>query len=406
MTRRAAASEWADLPNHEVDGFIASIQASGWNRALDEYATRAPFFVQRLRNTAIGNWHALLTRPAASRTLDVGCGFGALPAGMSECYECAIGMEMLPERLRVASLRMGQGLLALVRGNGHALPFGAGALQLITMNGVLEWAAHHVEGGPAALQLGMLREARRVLGSGGAIGVAIENRFALETLLGMRDTHTGLHLVPALPRLVANRWSRVRRGTDYRTYLYSRTGYVALFRKAGFSTPRILDLVPSYNDYDFIVEPTDAATYRFLWSRNWVRSFARWTGSVRARLALRQPRWLGSLSYAYLVLGIDQPTLLEPSHPLWEQFAGQGLDVGAARFAATTNRPGVLTVVTHKDERIVGVLRLARERAAGPAWQDLRSMPLRAHLEGSLVRLGEIAYQDWWAEGHRVLPQP
>jgi SAM-dependent methyltransferase len=289
----AAAAAWADVSDQDVERLIAAARAEGWDRALDGFAAQAPFFVSRLRNVALGNWHTLLTKPRSTRALDVGCGFGALVEGFARSYAHAHGIEMLPQRLRFAALREPRSAISLVRGSGHALPFAAGAFDLVTMNGVLEWAAHYTDGAPERLQLGMLREARRLLAPAGVLAVAIENRFALETLLGMRDTHTRLHFVPALPRPLADVWSRLRRKGPYRTYLYSRAGYEALFGAAGFPEVRVLDLVSSYNDYDFIVDPSDAPTYRLLWGRGWVRSFGPGTPGARSRLAATRPGWLG-----------------------------------------------------------------------------------------------------------------
>jgi SAM-dependent methyltransferase len=398
----AAAAAWADVSDQDVERLIAVARADGWDRALDGFAAQAPFFVARLRNVALGNWHALLAKPRSTRALDVGCGFGALVEGLARSYAHAYGIEMLPERLRFAALREPRSAISLVRGSGHALPFRSMAFDLATMNGVLEWAAHYTDGAPESLQLGMLREARRLLGPAGVLAVAIENRFALETLLGLRDTHTGLHFVPALPRALADVWSRLGRKGPYRTYLYSRAGYEALFREAGFPEVRVLDLISSYNDYDFIVDPSDAATYRLLWGRGWVRSFGPGTSGVRSRLAAARPAWLGQLAYAYLVLGGTQPSVLEPAHGLWGALGSLGVDPGDARFGVNLTEAGAAAVATHADGELRELVFLSRRPLPSTPLECVRSRRLVGHLSGRLSRVGEVEHADYRIFAYRI----
>lgn len=344
---KAAARQWADVDSGGVQHLLLDAGARGWNAALDDFAQSNPFFVQRLRDTSLGNWHVILQKPRTGRSLDIGCGFGALLAGFARYYRTAFGAEMLPERLRFSAIRQEAGTTLprpLARASGHQLPFRGASLDLVTMNGVLEWAAYYADGPARDRQLGFLREARRILAPGGTLAVAIENRYALETLVGMRDTHTGLRLIPAMPRRLAALAMMALNRRPYRTFLYSEHGYGRLFRAAGFETVSVLDLVSSYNDWDFVVNPHDAASYRFLWNAGWVRSFFRGTESIRRRLSRSAPHMLGHLGYAYLVLGGSVVTLLDTGHPLWQTLP---VPPGAHRFAFRLREPAAVGVLTH-----------------------------------------------------------
>jgi SAM-dependent methyltransferase len=333
----------------------------GWRRALESTAGVGSAFARRVNDLALGNWHLLLLHPRSARTLDVGCGFGSLSLGLADYYRTAVGVEPLWERVDFAALRGRQDRSAatFVEAGGQELPFADSSFDLVTMNGVLEWAALFLDGDPQALQAAMLREAARLLRPEGHVAVAIENRFALETLTGLRDTHTGVHAVPALPRPIADLVMRWRKGQHYRTYLHSRMGYQRLLRSAGYAEVRVLDLVSSYNDYDFVVDPHDASGYRLLHERGLVRAFYDAAGRLRTLLSRATPRLLGELSYAYLVLGGRRVhTILDAVHPLWAALADWGIAPGGRRFACRGTRPNELAVVCHDGGRVEALVEL------------------------------------------------
>jgi hypothetical protein len=222
--------------------------------------------------------------------------------------------------------------------------------------------------------------------------VAIENRYALESLVGLRDTHTGLRWVTAMPRALANFVSRVRKQEPYRTYLYSRGGYERLFRRAGFGAVRVLDLVSSYNDYDFVVDPRDATTYRFLLGRGLVRPFVWLAGRTRTTLARMAPALLGRLSYAYLVLaGRGASTLLDADSALWPAIGLPPGLPGSHRFAVKGEDPGELAIAAHDGQRVTGLVELsaaddglaARDTVLGARLAKAVASQLRVRAEGT-----------------------
>lgn len=351
---------WADLDTSAMAQLIHASRTFGWRQALDNAAETAPSFARRIRDLSLGNWHMLWLPRPGGKALDLGCGYGSLALGLGEFYDQAVGLEPVVERAEFAALRAEQDQrlnTRFVRGGGHRLPFPGGEFDLVTLNGVLEWAALFSSGQPGVEQQALLHEAARVAGDSGIVAVAIENRFALETLTGMQDTHTGLTGIPALPRWAANQWMQWRKGEPYRTWLYSRRGYHRLLRSVDLADTRVLDLVSSYNDYDFILDPCDGASYRLLWARDLVRSFYRPAERIRRVVARWAPRLLGELSYAYLALGgRNVTTLLDRNFSFWRAAARWGLTAGRHRFAVRGAEPNEIAVVTHDGEQITGLV--------------------------------------------------
>ncbi len=359
-TPRAKSKEWADIDLEDIENLIAQSEAANWRQALAAVQEKHPFFVKRLTDTGLGNWHLLLLSTRAGAALDVGCGFGTLALGLGEYFREVMGVDILPERLRFAALRAEQEQRTSTRFvlmDALHLRLPAASFELVTLNGMLEWAGLFSTGSPCSLQLEVLRQIRPLLKSDGHLALAIENRFAMETLAGMHDTHSNLRFLPALPRIIADLAYRAARQEPLRSHLYSRSGYQKLLRAAGFESVRVLDLVSSYNDYDFIVQPDDGLSYRFLWQNACVRTFYSRAGRWRQYLVRVRPSCLVQFGYAYLVLaGRETSTVLDASHHIWSEMAKSGLHPGPSRFGCKETAAGNLAILCHDGKRATGVL--------------------------------------------------
>lgn len=301
MTRRAKASAWADPESEEVRNLIRRSERIGWRRAVRELDETAPFFVERMENLALGNWQVLTGFSESPTVLDIGCGFGSITLGSSSFARCAIGVDVLSERVSFGSLRAKQsGLVnvAFVEANGLGAPFAAGSFDIVTLNGVLEWAGLYASGDPVDLQRRMLEEAARLTSSDGSVCVAIENSVAAETLLGLKDTHTGIHFLTALPEPLSSTLLTIRKGEDPRVRLHTRRGYRELFRDAGLSSVRVLSLVPSYNNYRFVVLSADIDSHRFLYTNLDSGAFYGPADRLRRFLTRTVPSALPHLTYS------------------------------------------------------------------------------------------------------------
>ena len=245
--------------------------------------------MKRMRNLALGNWHLLLLRDRADRPSTS----AAVSARSRWDLPSTTGTRWVRSSCRIASptprpvpRRTPATVAASCARADFRCPSTTGSFGLVTLNGVLEWAGVYAAGNPRALQLQMLGEARRVLAPDGHLAVAIENRFAMESLLGMPDTHTGRDLADRAAALGRQRRHPTAHGRTFPHLPVSPAQLSAAVPRRGVSSARVFDLISSYNDYDFVVDVDDVASYRFLFQQDRVRAFFRLAGRVRQ--ALRQ----------------------------------------------------------------------------------------------------------------------
>lgn len=181
--------------------------------------------------------------------LDVGCGAGVISRGLAGQFAHVTGIDgnsdnvLLAESLTEDS---GHGNVTYKHGLATKLPIATGSIDLAVLNGVLEWVGANDRGeNPQALQMQALREAARVLQPNGLLYLAIENRWHPRTLL--RDPHTHLPAVNALPRSLANIVSNRMTGSPFQAYIY---GYVKLKKmllSVGFNRVDIFIPFPGYH---------------------------------------------------------------------------------------------------------------------------------------------------------------
>ncbi|HET7313720.1 class I SAM-dependent methyltransferase [Salinisphaera sp.] len=187
-----------------------------------------------------------------ARVLDLGCGAGVVTRGLAGSAQKAIGIDGNGDNVALARRYADeQGLdnIEFMHASADDLPLESRSLDLVLLNGVLEWVGVNGEGvDPRQKQIKVLREVLRVLRPGGVLYVGIENRFHPGTL--WRDPHTQMTLVNALPRRMANVWARRYGASRYQTYIYGHRKSAALLREAGFS--RVDKFVP-FPSYQFPV---------------------------------------------------------------------------------------------------------------------------------------------------------
>lgn len=213
------------------------------------------------------NWHFLLSLPKKSKVLDIGAGLGTISEILSNYYEEVISIEPVKERLFFLKKRFEQeGIknIRLMQMNALELPFPENSFDLIVMNGVLEWVALYSKENPKKVQEQVLKDILKILKPNGYLYVGIENRLCYRHFVGRYDPHVDLIFITLMPRLLANFYSRIFIGKDYRTYIYSYNGYMKLLKKAGFKNVEIYNVLPDYNVPTYIIPVKNKNAYDYL----------------------------------------------------------------------------------------------------------------------------------------------
>jgi SAM-dependent methyltransferase len=248
---------WGEIPQEQMQEVNRVAASGGWRAALlessDTSVLRASKMILDLDRA---NWHWLLDLPPNSHVLDIGAGTGTNSHALALRFQAVTAVEPVLERVQFMQQRFAQEKLNhinIVRTSLWSLPFPEQSMDLIAMNGVLEWVAEGKEGDPGELQIQALRRLVRLLRPGGYLYLGIENRFCLGYFVGHPDPHCGIPFVTVLPRFAANWYARRKGAHGYRNYLYSSRGYRQLLEKVGLSAIDLYAAIPSYNDPRFLV---------------------------------------------------------------------------------------------------------------------------------------------------------
>lgn len=181
--------------------------------------------------------------------LDVGAASGIVSACLSEMYEKGYALEMqqvfvefMRHRFRMDSI----GNVEVLQGSALAIPLPDASIDLVAVNGVLEWVSHaDTKSNPRQVQLQFLREVRRCLHEDGKIVIAIENAWHYLQLVGF-SAHGTARYVGFLPKWLGNVVNRLVRKRPYREYIYSWFGYRRLLEQAGYRNVQIFVVMPNY----------------------------------------------------------------------------------------------------------------------------------------------------------------
>lgn len=182
------------------------------------------------------------------RALDIGCGAGVISRGLARNFEQVLGVDGNEDNVALSqSLTRDAGIsnATFEHADAARLPVEDGSLDLVVLNGVLEWVGvNDVGEHPRTRQLRVLQEVRRVLRRGGLLYLAIENRWHLRTIL--KDPHSGLPIVNGLPRVLANQLSKRMTGKPFQTYIYGWRGLRGLLVQAGLADVDLFVPFPGY----------------------------------------------------------------------------------------------------------------------------------------------------------------
>jgi SAM-dependent methyltransferase len=185
--------------------------------------------------------------PADGRVLDIGVSLGNISEVLSEYYRETISMCYGSACAKFMKVRFTQDdtRAAVVRGDRLQLPFAAGSLDLVVLDGVLQQSpGFSPTERPREAQLHLLRECLRVLAPTGKVAIAGPNRFYSRSILG--DTpHGDFPFTTFLPRRLADAVSRLLGRRSYQNHIHSAHGYERLLRQAGYGSVNVFMAVPS-----------------------------------------------------------------------------------------------------------------------------------------------------------------
>jgi ubiquinone/menaquinone biosynthesis C-methylase UbiE len=282
--------------------FIKEIDSVGYSEGLRRLYLKYPHLKRYIEDKRRGDWicHCFSSRNNNNRcSLDIGSGLGNLSEMLSHYYDEVYSLEPVRERIEFQKRRFKNSNVnnvTIARGNALELPFPDNYFDLVVCNGVLEWVGiMNIERPPREIQLSFLREVKRVLSDKGCLYIGIENRFAIECMLGEPD-HSGLRYTSLVPRSVANflvkRYGRSggmyhdtsnrenkKEWRGYRTYTYSIKGYNSLLSEAGFKFKSYWAF-PSYNHPMFSARLNDRVALKGFvqyFGPRFVQNFGPWT---------------------------------------------------------------------------------------------------------------------------------
>jgi ubiquinone/menaquinone biosynthesis C-methylase UbiE len=221
-----------------------------FNRLLERDEEKYRIYVTSdIRGREVARFVTRFLPPAdGARILDVGCGSGLLAFAMCEQYGSVVGGDIQLENIALTQQgadERGITNLRLAALNALHLPFADRAFDAIVVNGVLEWLGLNTTGeDPVRRQQRAIAEFRRVVRPGGWIYLGIENRAALRNLL--IDPHMRKPLLSALPRRIADWWSRRVYGRPFQAFIHTPAQLKRLLREGGFADLRLFAPVPTY----------------------------------------------------------------------------------------------------------------------------------------------------------------
>ncbi|MBF0127098.1 MAG: methyltransferase domain-containing protein, partial [Magnetococcales bacterium] len=199
------------------------------------------------QNRGVGTLLSRLNRNTVA--LDYGAGWGNLTKFMAHFARHVFSMDMTYESLHFCQRTGPDNITFLHGGDGALLPFRNNSLDLVVLNGVLEWLPEYLtKGDPREVQLAFLRNIRNILKPDGQLFIGIEHRYGLVYFLGLPDEHTEIKYGTILPRPLANFVSRHKFNKPYRTYTYGKRGYRELLEEAGFADIGFDIPDPDYRD--------------------------------------------------------------------------------------------------------------------------------------------------------------
>ena len=246
-----------DKGRERMQSILNDIKEKPWAEIEETLFSETPSLRNKIFNIGRSDWRFLPEINKDSIILDFGCGYGTMSDPLSYMAKKVYAVDATFEQIEFTTMRMEkQGIknAFCLCADIKTLPFPDKIFDVIVMVGVLEWlATGNTQGQPEEMQLEALRILCRKLKTDGQLIFGIENRMSYKYFLGKREEHVAVRLVALLPRCIADLYVRLRKGIPYRTYTYTKMGYDALLKKAGFIRSSYFVPLPFYHNPDHIL---------------------------------------------------------------------------------------------------------------------------------------------------------
>ena len=267
---------WSEFSGAEMGNLVSISKEKGWRFALENIIKpRNHDIYDMFFDDSRADWQFLLPLNKRSVVLDAGAGWGALSFSLSKTCGKVYALDAVPEKVEFMQIRAEQdGIdnIIAVKGDVLELPFPSETFDLVVLNGVLEWAGM-MDSTKSVIELQntLLKESLRVLKKDGYLYIGIENRFAAIYILGWEDPHVHLRFISLFPRVLADIYCKILKGTTYRTHTHSLPGYRELLNKTGFSEVKFYSPFPSYRRFTHLI-PLDNSSILPYYIKNLVRA--------------------------------------------------------------------------------------------------------------------------------------
>lgn len=247
---------WGEVVESRMKNYINQIEKNNFSifksALFEEDSSLYDFIFNQVR----ADWRFCLPIKNNWQVLDIGAGLGANTFAIAKDVSGVYAFEQSFLRAKFLELRKKeekQDNVHVAVANALDFPFKDNVFDLVVANGLFEWIGVTDKFKSVRdAQKNFLKDSLRVLKNDGYLYIGIENRFAVSYLFGGKD-HNGLNFTSLMPRVIANLYTKIRTGKEYRTYTYSKSGYEKILKEAGFKNIKFYLVFPGYNFPKYII---------------------------------------------------------------------------------------------------------------------------------------------------------
>ena len=244
---------FGEIPQKDMEYFINMAKEKGLEYAINNFLVgKYPNVLDYFFDENRGDFLEFIPLKLGKNSLmlDLGCGCGSVSLKAAAKYKTVVAVDPTVERIELLKLKIKE------RKINNIIPICSSLESLdlkiwennfdaIILNGVLEYLGMNSSDNPRNLQVNALKKCFGMLKKSGYLIVGIENRFGLRYFYGERD-HGDPRFITLLPRFLANLYSKLFYGKEYRTYTYSYKEYKKILSEANFEEINFYHALPLY----------------------------------------------------------------------------------------------------------------------------------------------------------------